>query len=73
MLIAPSKEFVASLPGGKIPDRTDFYSMDESERIKRWQVVKDRTEQLGDELRELIATDKVADRIRPWSEMAGSA
>jgi len=73
LLIAPSKEFVASLPGGKIPDRTDFYSMNESERIKRWQIVKDKTGQLGDELRELIATNKVAERIRPWSEMAGTA
>ncbi|MEO0998265.1 MAG: patatin-like phospholipase family protein, partial [Pseudomonadota bacterium] len=26
LLLAPSPEFVAGLPGGKIPDRTDFYT-----------------------------------------------
>lgn len=66
LLIAPSSGFVASLPGGKIPDRTDFYSMSESERIKRWQGAADASSQLGDELRELIATRRIADRLEPW-------
>jgi hypothetical protein len=68
LLIAPSAEFVASLPGKKIPDRTDFFSMPESERMKRWQAAKDASAQLGDELRELIATNKVAGRLQPWSD-----
>ena len=66
LLIAPSSEFVASLPGGKIPDRKDFYAFDNSERIKRWQASLDASERLGEELRELIASGRVADRVKPW-------
>jgi hypothetical protein len=69
LLVAPSAEFVESLPGGKIPDRRDFYSMPESERIKRWAKVDEMSERLGDEMRELVATGKFADRIQPWSGM----
>ena len=66
LLIAPSAEFVASLPGGKIPDRSDFYSFSDSERIPRWEAVRAASERLGDELRELIATGRLAERVQPW-------
>ncbi|MEO8194077.1 MAG: patatin-like phospholipase family protein [Gemmatimonadales bacterium] len=66
LLIAPSAEFVASLPGGKIPDRNDFVTLSENERISRFAKVKDATQVLGDELRELIATDRVAERVSAW-------
>ncbi|HKG91549.1 MAG TPA: patatin-like phospholipase family protein [Gemmatimonadaceae bacterium] len=66
LLIAPSDDFVASLPGGKIPDRKDFYTMPEAERMRRWQGVVDASEQLGDELRELVATGRVVDAVRAW-------
>jgi hypothetical protein len=66
LLVAPSEEFVASLPGGKIPDRRDFYALTEDERMRRWQAVVDETARLGDELRELIATGRIVDRVRPW-------
>jgi hypothetical protein len=69
LLIAPSAEFVATLPGGKIPDRKDFYSMPESERMRRWQTADDMSNRLGDELRELIATGRVAERIKPWDDL----
>jgi hypothetical protein len=66
LLIAPSREFVESLPGKKIPDRKDFTSMPESERIRRWEKVRTASERLGDEFRELLATGKLAERITPW-------
>lgn len=66
LIIAPSERFVASLPGGKIPDRKDFYTFPESERIRRWQAALDASEQLGDELRELIASGRLVDHVRPW-------
>ena len=66
LLIAPSEEFVASLPGGKIPDRRDFYAFADAERERRWQAVLDASVRLGDELRELVATGRLADRVRPW-------
>jgi hypothetical protein len=66
LLIAPSATFVATLPGGKIPDRKDFYSMPESERIRRWETARRESERLGDEMRELVETGRVADAIRPF-------
>ena len=66
LLIAPSDAFVASLPGGKIPDRRDFYAMSHDARERRWQQVVDASERLGDELRELIATGRLASAVRSW-------
>lgn len=66
LLLAPSDDFVARLPGGKIPDRRDFYTMPEGERMRRWAAVVAASERLGDELRELVATDRLADAVRPW-------
>lgn len=66
LLIAPSDSFVAALPGGKIPDRQDFHTFRPKERTRRWQAVLDASERLGDEMRELLETGRVAERIRPW-------
>lgn len=63
LLIAPSKEFVASLPGGKIPDRKDFYAMSHAERVKRWQAVLDASLVLGEELGDLIASGRIRERV----------
>ncbi len=67
LLIAPSSEFVASLPGGRIPDRKDFYAFDHPERIRRWQASLDASRQLGEELRELIGSGTIAESVKPWS------
>ena len=66
LLIAPSPAFVASLPGGKIPDRRDFYAMPEAERMRRWQAVVDTSEALGTELRHLVDTGRIAERVTEW-------
>ena len=65
LVLAPSADFVARLPGGKIPDRNDFYRMPEAERIRAWRTVVAASEQIADELRELIATNRVADHAQP--------
>ena len=66
LIIAPSDDFVAALPGGRIPDRKDFYAFDDKERITRWQHAIDASQRLGDELRELLERGKIAERVRPW-------
>ena len=66
LVIAPSDAFIASLPGGRIPDRNDFYQLDHPSRIARWQAVVNATTRLGDELRELIATGRIADHVKRW-------
>ena len=66
LLIAPSAAFVAALPGGRIPDRRDFYALPHADRERRWQAVLDASARLGDELRELVATGRIAEAARPW-------
>jgi hypothetical protein len=66
LLIAPSAEFVATLPGGKIPDRRDFYALTDRERWARWDRTNAMTSVLGEELHELIATGRLAEHVRAW-------
>lgn len=65
LLIAPSVEFVSKLPGGKIPDRKDFYTLTDAERFARWARVNAMTSVLGEELHELIETGRLAEHVRP--------
>ncbi len=60
LLLAPSAAFVAGLPGGKIPDRTDFYTMPPPERRRIWRTVVAESERLGDEFRELLGSGDIA-------------
>lgn len=66
LLIAPSPQFVATLPGGKVPDRRDFYTLSDAERFDRWDRVNAMTTVLGEELHDLIETGRIADHVQPW-------
>ena len=48
VMISPSKEFIAGLPYGKIPDRNDFTDLDADTRIKYWNTVFSETEKLAE-------------------------
>ena len=48
VMITPSKEFVAGLPYGKIPDRNNFTDLDADTRIKYWNTVFSETEKLAE-------------------------
>ncbi len=65
LLLTPTDEFVATLPNRKIPDRNDFYRMGDAERIAAWRKTVAESARLADELRELMATGKLADAVRP--------
>lgn len=51
LLLAPRPEWVAALPNGKLPDRTDFtrYAHDLPERVRVWQSAASAAQQLADE------------------------
>ena len=66
VMIAPSDAFVATLPGGKIPDRDDFMDFSTEERVERWHGVVEACRVLGHELEELIESDGLADRLEPF-------
>lgn len=54
VMIAPSEEFVKGLPGGRVPDRSDFLEMKTEERIRRWRRVMDESRALADDLNDLF-------------------
>lgn len=65
LLISPSPELIARLPGGRIPDRIDFEQMTDAERIRAWTQVVSESERMGDEMHELMATGRLAEHVRP--------
>ena len=54
LILAPSDEFVASLPSGKIPDRRNFTQMDTKSRLKFWDYTCKESYRLADELLDLL-------------------
>lgn len=65
VLICPSDEFIAGLPEGKVPDRTDFVRLSTSKRIAVWRQVVDRCRQLADELNDVLEGDELPARLEP--------
>lgn len=67
--IYPSQEFIASLPGGHLPDREDFKTFvdDPDERIRRWREVTQRSQALGEELQDDLASGRWLDKLEDWS------
>jgi hypothetical protein len=67
VLVAPSANFVASLPFGKIPDRKDFrtFFRRDGERMDYWKGVVRRNEALGQELFEAIESGKIGEIVQP--------
>ena len=66
VMLAPSDEFVANLPGSKVPDRHDFLDFGTQERILRWKRIVEHCRVLADELNELVEKDRLADVIQPF-------
>lgn len=66
LLVAPSKEFLANLPYGKLPSRDDFkrFVGDDAARQAYWKKAIAESERLGDEFLELVTTGKLANRLQ---------
>ncbi len=67
LLLAPSREYLARLPYGKLPDRKDFtrFLSDDAGREHYWRKAMDESQRLGDEFLELPETGRLADRLMP--------
>ncbi len=65
ILISPSDEFVASLPNGKIPDRTDFVNYEPAERVRIWKQCVAACEALADEFLEVMEKEQLPARLEP--------
>ena len=71
VLIAPSRNFVRSLPFGKIPDRNDFRRMSQEKRVMYWQQVLAESERLAQALRDLVNTGKGLEDIQAFTTRRG--
>lgn len=67
LLLTPSPGLVASLPGGKIPDRKDFHRFAgrDAERQRVWRQVIQTSQCLGDEFLEAVSSGRIRGLVRP--------
>ncbi len=67
ILIAPSKQFVESLPLKKIPDRKDFHFFKgkDKERQDYWKTVVKKSQRLGDEFSEAVQSGQIRNIVKP--------
>jgi hypothetical protein len=65
--VYPSDQFVASLPGGRLPDRGDFLRLMDApeERMRRWGQAVAASEQLGEQFLDDVATGRIPDLVEP--------
>jgi hypothetical protein len=55
LLLAPHPQWVRQLPGGKLPDRTDFQHLGHAERVAAWTTSVRAAHQLADEFAAWLA------------------
>ncbi|VEN74881.1 conserved hypothetical protein [Candidatus Desulfarcum epimagneticum] len=69
VILAPSEAFVATLPGGRIPDRHDFYAYSYPERRARWEKALSTCEKLGEAMSDIHSRRLWASLAEPlpWS------
>ncbi|HXC52197.1 MAG TPA: hypothetical protein VN634_15030 [Candidatus Limnocylindrales bacterium] len=68
VFIAPSAEFVATLPGAKVPDRDDFVTHKTAERQKRWNQALSACRVLGEEFEALLEGSRLAAAAQPFPD-----
>jgi len=66
VLVAPSREYVAKLPYGKLPNRSDFrkFAGDDEGREKYWRAAIAESDRLGDAFLRLVES-RDAEGIEP--------
>lgn len=67
LLVHPSAEFIARLPGGRVPSREDFTQLAArpEERIARWRTAVDESRRLGEQFLADLERDQIAARVQP--------
>lgn len=63
LVLAPTSEFLASLPYGKLPDRSDFKHLSSDERIAYWQQALAMSHRLADELNLVISKGNIMEHL----------
>jgi hypothetical protein len=65
ILICPSPAFIARLPRGRIPDRTDFVRLTREERIRTWRSIVSACSELADDLSAVLEMNRLPERLQP--------
>ncbi len=69
VLLAPSPQYLARLPYGKLPDRSDFkrFMGDAASRQRYWRTAMNESQHLGDTFLELVERGTLGDHLHPLS------
>lgn len=67
LVLSPSAELVASLPGGRIPSRQDFkiYHQRDDDRLKAWYAAVAASGQIAEEFQEMLQRGDMAAHLQP--------
>lgn len=67
LLVAPSPQYLARLPYGKLPDRNDFkrFMGDAAGRQRYWHAAMSESRRLGDHFLELVERGTLVDHLHP--------
>src|SRR5690606_35369874 len=65
VLICSSPQFIANLPRGRIPDRSDFVKMPHADRVRTWRSVVAACAALADDLNDVLEKGQLAARLQP--------
>lgn len=63
LILAPSNDFIAQLPYGKIPDRADFSKMDSDQRITYWNKAVALSARLAEDFDQILNSSQLAHKI----------
>ncbi|MCX5850355.1 MAG: hypothetical protein NTW65_13065 [Deltaproteobacteria bacterium] len=65
LMVFPSQSFIENLPGGNVPERTDFVTFinDQETRIKNWRKAVELSAPLGEDFLELVESGKIKDVV----------
>jgi hypothetical protein len=65
ILLCPTPRFYQRLKGQKIPDRSDYKRLSDSERRLAWQHSVEQSQRLGEQFAQWVADDQLARVVRP--------
>ncbi|HON58936.1 MAG TPA: hypothetical protein P5040_03320 [Smithella sp.] len=68
LMVFPTQDFIETLPGGKIPERSDFttYLDDQETRIENWRKAVSLCAPLGEEFLELVASGRIRNVVEKF-------
>lgn len=69
LMVCPSRDFIRSLPCGKIPDRHDFFTFKgrDDDRFACWKTVADRSLELSEAFEDAVSSGRISSFVKPFN------